>query len=61
MITIPLRLNQLSYILLVIIEDENLQRLKQYDPGEVVLSKLGTPWTHLALESVQLAYATPDI
>lgn len=35
MLLLPLQLNNLQYDLCVILEEENLVRLKQYDPGEV--------------------------
>lgn len=36
MITIPLQVNPAQYDLFIILEDENIERIKKYDPAEVV-------------------------
>lgn len=68
MMTIPIGLDRsgkmalpfTSYILLVILEDDNMERLKEHDPGEVPVSKLPEPWCRLKLDWIQLVYASPD-
>lgn len=70
MISIPIGLNRAgtetagaapaSYVLLIILEDENISRLKQYDPGELSIAKLGEPWCNLKLAGIHFIYASPD-
>lgn len=59
MMTIPLQVNSGEYDLVIILEDENIERLKGYDPGEVDISKLG-PFSNLRVRRIQIAYANPE-
>lgn len=68
MMSIPIGLNNAgltrppftSYVLLVIFEDENIERMKEHDPGELVIEKLGLPWSVLQPAAIHFIYASPD-
>lgn len=59
MMTIPLQVNSVEYDLVIVLEDENIERLKGYDPGEVDISKLG-PFSNLRVRRIQITYANPE-
>ena len=40
MLSIPVRLNETEYVLFIALQDANIERIKQYDPVEVVPEKL---------------------
>lgn len=52
MMTIPLALNNTFYTLFVILEAENVTRLRANDPAEIVLDKLGQDWAQMILKDV---------
>lgn len=56
MIVLPFQIDNERYSVLLALDDEGLQRVKQYDPAELVLDKLGEPWTHLKLKDVLVTY-----
>ena len=62
--TIPLQVSPLHYSLFVILTDENLERIKNYDPAEVVTKEivkaLGPPFDWLTLRDIVITYATAD-
>ena len=61
MMILPLRLKDSdTYTLFVVLVDENVERLKAYDPAEVTLEKMGPEWSALRLKDVVLLYATPE-
>lgn len=60
MLTIPLQLNEKEYILFIALQDPNIERIKQYDPAEIVPAKLGAPWSALTLKEMHITYATPE-
>lgn len=59
MLTIPIPLNHSEMNLIIVFEDENLDRLKLYDPAEVPLSKMG-PYGALKIRSIGIMYATQE-
>lgn len=58
MLVIPFRYDVVSYSVFVVLSDENLTRLREYDPAEVTVDKLGPPWASMRLKDVIIAYAT---
>lgn len=59
MMTFPLQLTQDEYDLVIILEDENIERLKKYDPAEIVGKNLGS-FAKLKIRNIQICYATPE-
>jgi hypothetical protein len=60
MIVIPLQLGPSTFDLAVILEQENIDRIMAYDPGEVMLEKLGTPWRHMRCRTIMVMFATQE-
>lgn len=58
MILAPFQINDEEYILIVALQDENLDRIKQKDPAQLQIEKLPEPFAHLKLKEVQLTYMT---
>lgn len=60
MFAIPFQLNELEYSVFIILENENLERLKEYDPAELSVRKfiVHIP-PHLKLRDIIIGYATP--
>jgi hypothetical protein len=59
MLLIPLMKNHKEYVLFAVLEDENIERIKQYDPAEFTHRKLPEPFKSAQLATVQICYATP--
>ena len=60
MLTIPLRINPQEYILFIALQDANIERIKAYDPAEVVPRKFGGEWANLKLKEIHITYATEE-
>ncbi len=60
MIVIPFQVDPRQYSVMVAFDEEGLDRLRKYDPGELVLSKLGPPWTGLKLKDVVITFCNAD-
>lgn len=60
MMTVPLQIDAVHFDLFVILEDENIERIKNYDPAELVGKSLGSPWIYLRIRNVIILYATAD-
>jgi hypothetical protein len=60
--TFAFRVSPLHYSLAVILSEENIRLIKNYDPAEVVLSTIKgeLPWTYLMLKDVVIGYATGE-
>jgi hypothetical protein len=57
---IPFVMDKDHYHLFVVLEDANIKRMKQYDPGQVDLRKLPEEWHSRKLDMVVIGYATPQ-
>ena len=57
MLTIPFKISQRHYSIFVILEEDNLKRLKDYDPAEIVLSNFPEEWKSLQLKDIIIGYA----
>lgn len=60
MISIPMQVNDLLYDLFVILEDENIERIKNYDPAEIVTQNMPKPWRSMSIRNVILMRATSE-
>lgn len=60
MLTIPFQVSETEYSIFVVLENDNLDRLKAYDPAEIVLTKFPPAWQALKLKVVVIGYATPE-
>lgn len=57
---IPITISVLEYDIWAVLDDGNMDRLRAYDPAEVVLDKLPEPWRSMRLRSIQICYAKPS-
>lgn len=60
MITIPLQVNPAQYDLFIILEDENIERIKKYDPAEVVGKNLPPQWSSTKIRNIMILYANAE-
>lgn len=60
MMTLPLQIDPTCYDLFVVMEDENLERIKKYDPAEILGKNLGMPWQLLRIRNIVILYATAE-
>jgi hypothetical protein len=58
MFIIPLGIEPGIYSIFVVLDDDNLERIKKYDPAEIVTKSLGPPWTGRKLKDIVITYAT---
>ena len=58
MISVPIQYDSCCYDVWVFLEQENLDRIKEYDPAEWDLDKMPGNWRHLRLRKVVLAFAS---
>ena len=60
MLSIPIQFDAARYDIWVVLEDENFERIKKYDPGELDLDKMPLEWRKLDLRRVVFAYANAE-
>lgn len=62
MIAVPLQLNEREYMIFVVLDDENVERIRQYDPAEVNIAKTiaSGRMAGLTLRDVVIGYATQE-
>lgn len=60
MMCVPIQTGPDEYTVVVIFFDENIRRMKDYDPGELVISKFGLPWAAMRLKTLHFHYATTE-
>jgi len=60
MIVIPFQINKSEYSILIALEEENLTRMKKYDPAELSVDKLPSDMRKLKLKTIHLCYATAE-
>jgi hypothetical protein len=58
-LVIPFAIDARRYSVYVGFDDEGMERLKAYDPGELVLKQLGEPWISRELKDVLIGYCSP--
>ena len=59
MITIPFQESPTEFSVFVCLKDENIDRIKSYDPAEISADKFG-PYSKLRLKTVIVGYVTDD-
>lgn len=60
MLTIPLRISSNRAALLIVLEDDNLARIKEYDPASVELNKMPVAFRDVRFTEIHVMYATPE-
>ena len=60
MTVIPFIVSKTQYSIYVILGTDNLERIRQYDPAEITLDKMGELYSGLQLKDVIIGYATDD-
>lgn len=60
MMVLPLQISETEYSTVVILEDENIERIKQHDPAEVHTKLLIDQFSSRELKSVMIAYVSPS-
>jgi hypothetical protein len=60
MLLLPVQTSPTSYTLFIVLEDTNLERLREHDPAQVELSKMTPPWPSLHLDDFVIAYAAVE-
>lgn len=56
MIILPFQIDAEQYSVLMALDDDGLARIKRYDPAELTVTSLGSPWTSLRLKDVLVTY-----
>lgn len=59
MLIIPFNTSSTKYSIFICLKDENIERIKEYDPAEIVVSKFGQ-YSKLKLEAIIIGYATDE-
>lgn len=58
MMTVPLKINEREFDVIICLQLENLDRMREHDPAEIIKSHFGEPWTGLQIRNVMIAYLT---
>lgn len=58
--SMPLIVNERCYDLFIILEQDNLERIKSYDPAEVLTANFPAEITDRKVRTVVILYATDD-
>jgi hypothetical protein len=58
MIVLPFQINARQYSVYIGFDEEGLERMKAYDPGEVVVRDWGLPFARLELKDIIIGYYT---
>lgn len=58
MLVLPVALGAREYVLIIVMRKENIARIKDHDPAEVIPAKLGGQWAGMAVRAIHIAYAT---
>lgn len=57
---IPWQVDATHYSLMIVLQDGNIERLREHDPVEVPLTMLGPKFAGLQLRDVTVTYATDE-
>ena len=57
MMVMPFQVNPLEYMLLVLLKDDNVDRIRQYNPAEINLEALDSLFHTLKLKEIHISYA----
>jgi hypothetical protein len=58
MVLVPFQVEPGQYSVFVILQDDNLERIKTYDPAEITLNKMPDPWISMKLKDILIGYAS---
>lgn len=54
--TIPMQVSEEEYIFIIALPQESLDRLKQHDPAQLPVYKMGEPFNKLRIREIHIAY-----
>lgn len=57
---IPVIVSEDYYDLFIILEEDNLQRIKNYDPAELITTNLSVPFLTRKVNNIVIMYATNE-
>ena len=60
MIALPFQISETEYSIFLVLQDENFERIKNYDPAEFDTRKVSDEFLDLILRDVIIAYATAE-
>jgi hypothetical protein len=60
MVVIPFQINERQYSVFVGFDEQGIQRMREYDPAELVLQKLPDRFQRLQLKDVLFGYCDDD-
>jgi hypothetical protein len=60
MLIVPLRVSETEFGVFLILEKDNVERIKQYDPIELAIEKIGPPYSALKMTFINILYATKE-
>jgi hypothetical protein len=56
MMGIPIRISPTEFDITVVLEPENIARMREHDPAELVKKLYGPPWTGLQIRNIAIAF-----
>jgi hypothetical protein len=57
---VPIKRDDGSYTLFIILDDSGLDRLKDHDPSHLEIHRMGEPWVSLKMNDCMIVYATQE-
>lgn len=60
MMAVPYQINAREFDVFVILEDENIKRIKEYDPAEIIKKSFPRGYHNLEMRNLIIAYATSE-
>lgn len=60
MICIPFSINQGRFNVLIVLEQDGIDRIKEHDPAEVNLRAMPEPYRSMTLDEVHITFGTAD-
>lgn len=57
MILIPFKINEKEFNIFCVLQADNLERIREYDPAQIQPYKLGPEWDNLKLDTVIIGFA----
>ncbi len=60
MFCIPIGIGDRKYTVLVVLQADNIERIREYDPAVVTINSFGEPWNGMKLADVSITFATAE-
>lgn len=60
MMIVPFQISKTEYSIVVLLENDNMERIREHDPAEITIKKLPPEWTRLKLNAVLITYLGPE-